>query len=180
MIRHGHRRIAYIGDTEAIPTSAARLRGYRDALHEHGLTADEQLIRADGATAPAAADIVTELLSRPDAPTAIFSATTRGSLGIVPALHRLDRTDVAMVGFGDFAMADTIEPAITVVDHSPAELGAVAAERLLARLADRQLATTQIRLPVHLLERGSGSCHRERKSITGSVLQRPRSGALAR
>ena len=61
-----------------------------------------------------------------------------------------------MVGFGDFAMADTIEPAITVVDHSPAALGAVAAERLLARLADRDLATTRIQLPVRLLERGSG------------------------
>ena len=156
LIRHGHRRIAYIGDTESIPTSAARLQGYRDALHEHGLTADERLIRPDGATARAAAQIVTDLLDQPDAPTAIFSATTRGSLGIVPRLHRLDRTEVAMVGFGDFAMADTIEPAITVVDHSPADLGAVAAERLLARLADRDLVTTRVQLPVRLLERGSG------------------------
>ena len=38
LIAHGHRRIAYVGDTPAIPTSAARLRGYRDALaHQPGL-----------------------------------------------------------------------------------------------------------------------------------------------
>ena len=156
LIRHGHRRIAYIGDTEAIPTSAARLQGYRDAHHEHGLAVDDRLARPDGPTARAAAAILAALLDGPDAPTAVFSATTRGSLGIVPALHRLDRTDVAVVGFGDFAMADTIEPAITVIDHSAAELGAVAAERLLARLADRELATSHIQLPVRLLERGSG------------------------
>src|SRR5215475_10283601 len=44
LIAHGHRRIAYIGDTPAIPTSAARLRGYRDALASHRIEADEQLV----------------------------------------------------------------------------------------------------------------------------------------
>ena len=43
LIAHGHQRIAYIGDTPAIPTSAARLRGYRDALAHH---------RVDGGRAP--------------------------------------------------------------------------------------------------------------------------------
>ena len=156
LVAHGHRRIAYVGDTTAIPTSAARLRGYHDALRKHGLPNDDRLVRADATTAHAAGDIVAVLLDQPDAPTAIFSATTRASLGVVPALHRLDRTDIAVVGFGDFAMADTIEPAITVVDHSAAELGAIAAARLLARLAERELAPTHIRIPVSLLERGSG------------------------
>jgi LacI family transcriptional regulator len=155
LIDHGHRRIAYIGDTAAIPTSAALLEGYRDALREAGLGV-QGLVRADGATAHAAADIVAELLAQPNPPTAIFSATTRGSLGVVPALHRLNRTDVAVVGFGDFAMADTIEPAITVVDHSAATLGAIAADRMLARLADRDLTAEHLQIPVRLIERGSG------------------------
>ena len=34
--------------------------------------------------------------------------------------------------------------------------GTVAAERLLDRLADRDLSTTRVQLPVRLLERGSG------------------------
>ncbi|HEY7813228.1 MAG TPA: LacI family DNA-binding transcriptional regulator [Nakamurella sp.] len=44
LIAHGHRRIAYIGDTPAIPTSAARLRGYRDALARYQIEADEHLV----------------------------------------------------------------------------------------------------------------------------------------
>ena len=44
LIAHGHRRIAYVGDTPAIPTSAARLRGYRDALARHRVEADESLV----------------------------------------------------------------------------------------------------------------------------------------
>lgn len=156
LLAHGHRRIAYIGDTTTIPTSAARLQGYRDALADGGFPGDESLVRADGITARAAGTIVAELLTGADPPTALFSATTRGSLGVVPALHRLDRTGVAVVGFGDFAMADTIEPAITVIDHSAAMLGALAAERLLARLADPHLPPEHIHMPVALVQRGSG------------------------
>src|ERR1700744_1187535 len=44
LIRHGHQRIAYVGDTPAIPTSAARLRGYRDALAHYRVEADESLV----------------------------------------------------------------------------------------------------------------------------------------
>src|SRR6202012_3575394 len=44
LIAHGHRRIAYVGDTPAIPTSAARLQGYRDALAHYRVEADESLV----------------------------------------------------------------------------------------------------------------------------------------
>ena len=65
LIGHGHRRIAYIGDTPAIPTSAARLRGYRDALAEHRIEADERLVNCDSATSQAAARAVSAMLSVP-------------------------------------------------------------------------------------------------------------------
>jgi LacI family transcriptional regulator len=150
---HGHRRIAYVGDTPAIPTSAARLRGYRDALASCQLEADEDLIRCDAATSQAAANAVTALINKP---TAIFSATARASLGVVPALHAARRTDIALVAFGDFPMADALRPAITVVDHPGHEVGRVAAARLLARLADPGLRAERIGVPARIIERGSG------------------------
>jgi LacI family transcriptional regulator len=150
---HGHRRIAYVGDTPAIPTSAARLRGYRDALASCQIQPDEELIRCDAATSEAAANAVTALMNKP---TAIFSATTRASLGVVPALHAARRTDIALVAFGDFPMADALRPAITVVDHPGHEVGRVAAGRLLARLADPGLPAERIGVPARIIERGSG------------------------
>ena len=84
LIAHGHRRIAYIGDTPAIPTSAARLRGYRDALAQHRVEADERLVNCDCATSQAAAHAVSALIGGTRPPTAILSATTRASLGVVP------------------------------------------------------------------------------------------------
>jgi LacI family transcriptional regulator len=156
LIAHGHRRIAYVGDTPAITTSAARLAGYRDALTSQGLRVSEQLIRSDCATAPAAAAATAALLDLDDPPTAIFSAGTRCSLGVVPTLHAHGRAGIAFVGFGDFAMADTLRPAVTVIDHSAHEVGRAAAARLIARIADPGLRVEHLQIPVRLIERGSG------------------------
>lgn len=156
LIAHGHRRIAYVGDTPAITTSAARLAGYRDALTSAGLPVDETLIRSDCATAPGAAAATTALLNLAEPPTAIFSAGTRCSLGVVPTLHAHGRANLALVGFGDFAMADTLRPAVTVIDHSAPEVGRAAADRLIARITDPELPVEHLQLPVRLVERGSG------------------------
>jgi len=165
LVAHGHQRIAYLGDTPAIPTSAARLRGYRDALARHRIEVDERLVNCDCATSAAAAHAVSALIAgnrgtpensatRP--PTAILSATTRASLGVVPALHAARRTDVALVAFGDFPMADALRPAVTVVDHPGHEVGRVAAARLLTRLAAPGLPAERIQVPARIVERGSG------------------------
>ncbi len=160
LIAHGHRRIAYVGDTPAIPTSAARLRGYRDALARHGIEADEELVDCGCPTSQAAAEAVHALVGGPRPPTAILSATTRASLGVVPALHAAGRTDIALVSFGDFPMADALRPAVTVVDHPGHEIGRVAAARLLARLGEPGLPVERIRVPARIIERGSGELRR--------------------
>src|SRR5690348_10202478 len=156
LIAHGHRRIAYIGDTPAIPTSGARLRGYRDALARHQVEADEELVNCECPTSQAAADAVSALLGGSRPPTAIVSATTRAALGGVPALHSAGRTDIGLVSFGDFPMADSLRPAVTVVDHPGHEVGRVAAARLLARLDQPGLPVERIGVPARLIERGSG------------------------
>ena len=156
LIAHGHQRIAYIGDTPVIATSAARLRGYRAALREHGVIADEQLVRTDCATSADAARAVAGLTGQDRPPTAVLSATVRASLGVVPALHAAGRTDIALVAFGDFPMADALRPAVTVVDHPGPEVGRMAAARLLARLAQPGLPAERIQVPARIVERGSG------------------------
>jgi LacI family transcriptional regulator len=158
LVAHGHRRIAYISDQPLVPTSRARLAGYRRAMAAHGLDVEPRLVRADCPDGAAAAAATRDLLSRKDsgAPTAVFSADTRCSLGVVPTLHAMGRTDVALVSFGDFAMADLLQPGVTVVDHSAEAVGAAAAARLAERIANPGLPATTIHVPVRLIPRGSG------------------------
>ena len=156
LVAHGHRDIAYIGDYSQVATSAARLAGYRDALAQHGIAVRDELVHADCPTAGLAGAAMSGLLAGASAPTAVFSAATRCSLGVVPALHELRRTDVALVAFGDFAMADALVPAVTVVDHNGAAIGRAAAARLARRIAQPDLAAETLHVPVRLVERGSG------------------------
>jgi LacI family transcriptional regulator len=121
-----------------------------------GVAADERLVRDDCPASTDAARATSALVSDPNPPTAILSATIRASLGVVPALHAAGRTDVALVAFGDFPMAGTLRPAVTVVDHPGRAVGAAAAARLLARLADPGLPPERIRVPARIVPRGSG------------------------
>jgi LacI family transcriptional regulator len=158
LVAHGHRRIGYISDYPLVPTSRDRLAGYRCAMAAHGLDADPQLVRAECPDPATAAQATRDLLSGNsfDAATALLSAATRCSLGVVPTLHALGRTDVALVCFGDFAMADLLQPGVTVVDHSAEAVGAAAAARLAERLARPDLPVSTIHVPVRLVPRGSG------------------------
>ncbi|MEO6827102.1 MAG: LacI family DNA-binding transcriptional regulator [Microbacteriaceae bacterium] len=155
--QRGHRRIAFIGDSDGIITTRLRLQGYRDALADAGIEADTDLVAH--ALAPADTErLVHQLLSLPAPPTAIFSSNPRLSLGVVPALQKLGRTDIGLVSFGDFPMAAALQPSVTVLDQDPERLGLVAIERLFARLdhPNRRLKRRNV-LPVDLIERASSA-----------------------
>ena len=71
-------------------------------------------------------------------------------------MQQLGRTDLAMVGFGDFPMASALQPAVSVVDQNPSRLGRAAAERAVNRLSQSQ-ATFERRtvFKVNLIRRAS-------------------------
>ena len=78
-------------------------------------------------------------------------------MALVQALQRADRSDIAVVGFGDFPMAEALTPAVTVLDQDPARLGRIAVERLVQRIEDPEAPVRRRTvLPVHLIPRGSG------------------------
>lgn len=156
LVAHGHRRIAYVSDHPVVPTSRARLAGYRHAMAAHGLDVDQRLVRAECPDPASAAEATRNLLAANVQPTALLSAATRCSLGVVPTLHALGRTDVALVCFGDFAMADLLQPGVTVVDHSAEAVGHAAAARLAERIAQPDLPVSTLHVPVRLRARGSG------------------------
>jgi LacI family transcriptional regulator len=63
---------------------------------------------------------------------------------------------VALVGFDDIALADLLDPGITVIAQDPAEVGRVAAKRLFARIDGDTSPAVTIMVPARLVERGSG------------------------
>jgi LacI family transcriptional regulator len=156
LIAHGHRRIAYLGDVLRIQTAVRRLDGFREAMARAGLVPEERLVLPLCVDKEQARAETLRLLDLPDPPTAIFSGNTRCSLGVLPALHARGRTDIAVVGFGDFDVADALTPALTVIDHSPELIGRLAAEHLFRRLDGDVSGPRTTLAELHLVARGSG------------------------
>jgi LacI family transcriptional regulator len=154
LVAHGHRRIAFLGDQLSISTAAQRLQGYLHALDQSAIGHDEELVRS-GVRDPER--LVDELLALPDPPTALFTSQNLLTIGGIRALRSagLERR-IALIGFDDIALADVLDPAISVVAQDPQALGRSAAELLFRRLdGDTSPSVHQV-LPVKLIARGSG------------------------
>jgi LacI family transcriptional regulator len=157
LVERAHRHIAYLGADLAIATAEERLRGYRDGLAAHGLAYDPTIVRTGLRSVEDAERSASEILANGDAPTALLSAQNYFTIGAYKALRTLGLLGrVAVIGFGDFPLADMLDPPVTVVTHDPVELGLTAAQLLFRRLDGDRSASESIVCPVQLVSRGSG------------------------
>ncbi len=157
LIAQGHRRIAFLGDRPQIHTAAERLRGYEQAHAGHGLAIDRALVRHTLTRRTDASRATRALLLRDEPPTAIFTSQNLITIDAVRALHELGlQHRVALVGFDDVALADVVEPGLTVVAQDPAELGRRAAQLLFARLDGDDAPSHEVIIAPTLVRRGSG------------------------
>ncbi len=155
LLRHGHTRVAYLGDDPRISTAGERRTGFDLALAAHGLAAAGY--RDDLRSAEAAEQAAAELLDRPEPPTALFTAQNLVTIGVVRALHRRGLQDrVAVVGFDDLPLGDLIRPGISVIAQDVREIGTQAARLLLAEPDPDRTGPQRIVVPARLIARGSG------------------------
>jgi LacI family transcriptional regulator len=157
---HGHKRIAIAALNDNLYTFHERLSGYRQAMEDAGLA---PLAMLHCPTQVAASVALLGALRGPQPPTAIFSAnglTTRYTLTtLLDARVRIPE-DVALAAFDDFAMADLLEPRLSVVCQPAQELGRVAANLLFEQLEkrDRPQPGSRVVLPVEWIARASCGC----------------------
>jgi LacI family transcriptional regulator len=156
LLAHGHRRIAFLGDLERIATAAERFAGYSSALSEMGLELDRELISFGLRGVEASESAVRSLMAGARA-SAIFATQNLITIGAVRALRDLGLRDrTALVGFDDFALADMLEPPVTVMAQDPAAIGAAACEMLFERM-DGDTSPPRNRVVLtRLIVRGSG------------------------
>ncbi|MFG6201274.1 LacI family DNA-binding transcriptional regulator [Nonomuraea sp. JJY05] len=134
LLELGHRRIAMISGPDHV-FCRARVAGYLSALAEADVPADPALLvktlltREDGCAA------ARELLSRPDRPTAIFTANDMQALGVYQAARELGLSiprDLSVVGFDDVPVVAWVDPPLTTVHQPLNEMAAAATELALA------------------------------------------------
>jgi LacI family transcriptional regulator len=155
LVAYGHRRIAMIQGDPQVYTGAERFRGYCEALKDHGILYDPDLLRLGCDDAVQAAAATHALLALADPPTAIFTASNRISIAVLRALRAYSQR-LAFVGFDDFELAEMLPLPVTVVAHDPIAMGCQAAELLFARLNGDNRPPQNLVFPTGLIARGSG------------------------
>jgi LacI family transcriptional regulator len=154
----GHKRIALLGVDTQWTTDAGRLKGYRTALKNAGITFDKKLVASIPLRAP---DIDARIESLLDtaSPTAIFAANNELAEHAWRVLRRRGLSipgDMSLVGFDDVPWMEMVDPPITVVDQPTIELGRSAARLLLRRLNGGAAALPGVEvLQPRLVVRGS-------------------------
>ncbi|MBE7157664.1 MAG: LacI family DNA-binding transcriptional regulator [Rhodospirillales bacterium] len=162
LIEHKHRRIVHLSLARDLYTMQMRIRGYRQAMKEAGLTPQVEVTTG---TPEDTLQVIRNTLRTEAPPTALFCANNVVSCSVfhaLSALHIAVPEQIAVAGFDDFETADILKPAMTVVRQPFEDLGRHAAEILFARLEKRgkkrQNRTHRVVLPVELIVRKSCGC----------------------
>jgi DNA-binding LacI/PurR family transcriptional regulator len=158
LIKKGHRRIAFLGDTDlpeySIHPVSMRLQGFKSALRAANLEIPEEFVRLAPYNQEQARHIAKELLNSPNPPTAVFAATDLQALGVLKAARQLGvkiPEQLAIIGFDDLDTAE-YEDLTTIRQHLD-ESGRLAIEILLAHIADNSRPIQHVTLPLVLIER---------------------------
>ncbi|MBZ4486752.1 LacI family DNA-binding transcriptional regulator [Microbacterium sp. cx-55] len=139
LIRHGHRRIGFITNSDDVPATRGRLTGYRRALAGAGLEFDPTFVVADQSETPGGYKAAMEILGRPDRPTGLFCYNDRMAMGAYRAAAELGLRipdDLSLVGFDNQELiAEGLYPALTTVALPHFEMGEWALEALATLMA---------------------------------------------
>ncbi len=157
LLRHGARRIDFVGGLPHFSSYAPRLGGVSQALAEADRPAALQhpCEPARAAARRAAAQAITD---GADALVCYSDEVAFGALEAAEALGKQIPEDLLVAAFDDVAEARYSSPSLSSVASSGELAGSEAARLLMRRLADPQAAPEQILVPTTLVARASCGC----------------------
>lgn len=158
LIAHGHRRIGAIVPNTSITSGRERLVGFLQAMEEAGLAPDPDLIREGKGIETFGFQAAHELLDLPDQPTAVFTGNNLITLGALKAIqerHLRIPDDVAVAGHDEMPWMSLLAPGITVAAQPIHEMGRLAMQMLLARIAGDRQPLREVKLAPRLIVRSS-------------------------
>lgn len=160
LLEHGHKRVAIVRGARANYDADERLRGYRDALREAGIT---KTFEADGDfTERAGYRAGKKILEMSPRPTAVFASNDAMAIGALGAFREAGIDvpgDIAVVSFDDIPIAAYVNPPLTSVHVSINDLGAQATGYLIETVeGQREPGSEPEVLPARLIVRQSCGC----------------------
>ncbi|HLX76743.1 MAG TPA: LacI family DNA-binding transcriptional regulator [Terriglobales bacterium] len=158
LLELGHRRIAAITGQLHVTSAVERLKGFKRALREFGITMAPEYIQEGRFDRLSGYEKSLMLLQFSPRPTAVFAANDLVALGVLAAMRELGLRcpeDVSLTGFDDLELASFTNPALTTVAQPAYQMGARAAALLFERLRGEDLPAQHIVMKTALKARDS-------------------------
>lgn len=158
----GHRHIAHVHGPMSASTGRGRYEAFVDLAPRYGFRRP-LLAEAGTLTRQAGAEATRGLLKRSTRFTAVFASNDLLAMGALEVLRRHGLAvpgDVSLVGYNDMPFVDLLEPALTTVHVSAAEMSRAAAHLLLDTIGRREGRRESLVLTPRLVVRASTAAPR--------------------
>lgn len=158
LIKMGHKKIACLGSFGSYPSVKQREDGYKRAMSEHQLLADDSLLINEGFSFNAGIRAANRLLALKELPTAAFCLSDSCAAGVIKTLAEKGiktPDDISVMGFDDTQLSGIYIPSITTTRQPQYELGFTAMELLLSIIKHTSSEQKNIILPHEIIKRQS-------------------------
>ncbi len=142
LVNKGCKRIAHIGGYRRTRIFNNRIKGYIDAIEKNNLPIDTNLIIESSLTLEDGRREMKNLLKLEKRPDAVYVAGDYAALGALQVLNELQihvPNDIRLIGFGNEPFTSLVSPSISSVNQHSKDIGRLAAETLLERVAQPEL-----------------------------------------
>lgn len=159
LIRNGCNRIAHITASLKRHVYFERLRGYKQALADNGISFHEHLVFVHNLGEEACVETIGAILRMNPMPDGIFSSNDSSAVVCIRELKRAGikiPQQIAIGGFNDEPISMVVEPNLTTIHYPGYEMGEVSASMLIHKLSNSDDADDdRVVLPHQLLIRQS-------------------------
>jgi LacI family transcriptional regulator len=159
LINLGYRKIAIITGTPTLSTGLDRLKGYQQALRDHGIDFNNNYVIQGPFTRETGYEGTKGLLTMKDRPEAIFGGNDYIAMGVIDAVEELGLhipEDIAVVGFDDTEFASNQRIRLTTVSQRRYEMGNLGVQILIDYIERKETDYThKVILEPHLIIRES-------------------------
>lgn len=153
-----HKRIGHISGPMNVVVGRDRLKGFHQAMAQHGLSVDSLLVQEGNFSYESGFNLMMKFLALDHPPTAVFAGNDEMVMGAVKAAKAKGFSvpeDLSVVGFDDIKFASIFEPALTTIAQPAFEMGEKAMQLLLKLINNDELEKNQFMLADKLIVRDS-------------------------
>jgi len=140
LIEQGCKRIVHIAGKQTSSVYIDRLKGYQQALRDNNIPYRKDLVLMHGVDAAAAPLLAAAILSMSPQPDGVFAVNDLCAVLCMKILIKAKikiPQDMAFVGFNNDPIGTIIEPELTTINYTGAEIGRVVAENLVEEITNK-------------------------------------------